>query len=75
MLMILAAAAALEWTMPMFGWSNPRGAWLAIVTSMKCFVRETVVAVNGDYAIAFAHLLFQMCKPCISRRQVEFFSI
>ena len=38
-------------SMPMFGWSNPRGAWLAIVTSMKYFVRETVVAKNGEYTV------------------------
>ena len=28
MTVILAAAAVLSWTMPMFGWSNPRGAGL-----------------------------------------------
>ena len=39
-------------SMPMFGWSNPRGAWLAIVTSMKCFVRESVVAKDGEYTVA-----------------------
>ena len=39
-------------SMPMFGWSNPRGAWLAIVTSMKYFVRESVVAKNGEYTVA-----------------------
>ena len=39
-------------SMPMFGWSNPRGAYLAIVTSMKYFVRESVVAKNGEYTIA-----------------------
>ena len=38
--------------MPMFGWSNPRGACLAIVTSLKYFVRETVTAVKGEYAVA-----------------------
>ena len=38
-------------SMPMFGWSNPRGAWLAIVTSMKYFVRESVVAKDGEYTV------------------------
>jgi len=39
-------------SMPMFGWSTPRGAYLAIVTSLKYFVRERVQVRNGDYAIA-----------------------
>ena len=39
-------------TMPMFGWSNPRGACLAVVTSLKYFVRETVRAEKGAYTVA-----------------------
>ena len=45
-------AGAERMPMPMFGWSNPRGACLAIVTSLKYFVRETVTAVKGEYAVA-----------------------
>ena len=33
-------AGAERMSMPMFGWSNPRGACLAIVTSLKYFVRD-----------------------------------
>ncbi len=39
-------------SMPMFGWSNPRGACLAVVTSLKWFVRETVCAKKGAYTVA-----------------------
>ena len=39
-------------SMPMFGWSNPRGACLAVVTSLKYFVRETVRAEKGEYSVA-----------------------
>ena len=39
-------------SMPMFGWDNPRGACLALVTSLKYYVRQRVVAKNGDYRVA-----------------------
>jgi len=45
-------AASERMCMPMFGWSNPRGATLAIVTSLKYFVRETVTVENGRYSVA-----------------------
>ena len=48
-------------SMPMFGWSNPRGACLAIVTSLKYFVRETVTAAKGEYAVA-ATLEEELCR-------------
>ena len=48
-------------SMPMFGWSNPRGACLAVVTSLRYFVRETVCATNGDYAVA-ATLEEELCR-------------
>lgn len=48
-------------TMPMFGWSNPRGSWLAVVTSLKYFVRETVRAEKGAYTIA-ATLEEELCR-------------
>ncbi len=47
--------------MPMFGWSNPRGAYLAIVESLKYFVRETVLAKNGTYTVA-ATLERELCE-------------
>ena len=48
-------------TMPMFGWSNPRGACLAVVTSLKYFVRETVRAEKGAYTVA-ATLEEELCR-------------
>ena len=48
-------------SMPMFGWSNPRGACLAVVTSLKYFVRMTVRAVKGEYALA-ATLEEELCN-------------
>lgn len=48
-------------SMPMFGWSNPRGACLAIVTSLKYFVRETVAARAGVYTVA-ATLEEELCR-------------
>ena len=48
-------------SMPMFGWSNPRGAWLAVVTSLKYFVRETVRAEKGAYTVA-ATLEEELCR-------------
>lgn len=48
-------------TMPMFGWATPRGAWLAIVTSLKYFVRQTVLAEKGRYTIA-ATLEEELCR-------------
>ena len=48
-------------SMPMFGWSNPRGACLAVVTSLKCFVRETVLAKDGEYTVA-ATLEETLCR-------------
>jgi len=47
--------------MPMFGWSNARGAYLAVVESLKYFVRENVVAKNGAYEIA-AVLERELCE-------------
>ena len=48
-------------SMPMFGWSNPRGACLAVVTSLKYFVRETVLVKKGEYTVA-ATLEEELCR-------------
>lgn len=47
--------------MPMFGWSNAHGAYLAVVESLKYFVRESVVAKSGAYAVA-AVLERELCE-------------
>lgn len=38
--------------MPMYGWRTPRGAYLAIITSLKCYPREVVTVRDGAYAIS-----------------------
>ena len=58
-------------SMPMFGWSNPRGAYLAIVTSLKYFVRETVTAVKGEYAVA-ATLEEELCRDPYEDLVIEY---
>ena len=58
-------------SMPMFGWSNPRGACLTVVTSLKCFVRETVLAKNGDYTVA-ATLEEELCRHPYEDLTIEY---
>ena len=57
--------------MPMFGWSNPRGACLAVVTSLKYFVRETVSAKDGEYAVA-ATLEEELCRHPYEDLAIEY---
>lgn len=64
-------AGAERMPMPMFGWSNPRGACLAIVTSLKYFVRETVTAVKGKYAVA-ATLEEELCREPYEDLVIEY---
>jgi len=58
-------------SMPMFGWSNPRGACLAIVTSLKYFVRETVAVKNGEYSVA-ATLGEELCREPYEDLVIEY---
>ena len=58
-------------SMPMFGWSNPRGAYLAIVTSLKYFVRETIRAENGKYTVA-ATLEDELCRDPYEDLAIEY---
>ena len=58
-------------SMPMFGWSNPHGACLAIVTSLKYFVRETVKATKGDYTVA-ATLEEELCREPYEDLVIEY---
>ncbi len=39
-------------TMPMFGWATPRGAWLSVVMSLKCYPKLLVEATSGHYAVS-----------------------
>ncbi|MBQ0006258.1 MAG: hypothetical protein KBS57_02500 [Alistipes sp.] len=57
--------------MPMFGWSNRKGAFLAIVTSLKYFVRETVNVENGKYSIA-ATLEKALCQEPYEDLVIEY---
>ena len=58
-------------SMPMFGWSNPRGACLAMVTSLKYFVRETVTAKSGEYSVA-ATLEEGLCREPYEDLVIEY---
>ncbi|MBR4257955.1 MAG: hypothetical protein IKQ17_02880 [Kiritimatiellae bacterium] len=58
-------------SMPMFGWSNQRGAYLAIVASLKYFVRETVRAENGEYTVA-ATLQEELCSDPYEDLVIEY---
>ena len=58
-------------SMPMFGWSNPRGACLAVVTSLKYFVRETVLAKAGEYSVA-ATLEEELCSDPYEDLVIEY---
>ncbi|MGN0832401.1 MAG: DUF5696 domain-containing protein [Kiritimatiellia bacterium] len=64
-------AGAERMPMPMFGWSNPRGSCLAIVDSLKYFVRETVTAVKGEYAVA-ATLERDLCREPYEDLVIEY---
>ncbi len=48
-------------SMPMFGWSTPRVACLAVVGSLKYYVRETVLVEKGEYTVA-ATLEEELCR-------------
>ena len=57
--------------MSMFGWSNPRGSCLAVVTSLKYFVRETVTAKDGEYTVA-ATLPKELCRDPYEDLAIEY---
>ncbi len=38
--------------MPMFGWATPRGAYLAVITSLKCYPKLQVGARGGRYEVS-----------------------
>ena len=57
--------------MPMFGWATPRGAWLAVVTSLKCYPREVVEARDGEYSVS-CELGAELCRGPYEDFEVEF---
>lgn len=57
--------------MPMFGWDTPRGAYLAIVTSLKYFVRENVIAKDGNYTVG-AFLEEPLCQDPYEDLVIEY---
>lgn len=65
------AAKQEKMPMPMFGWSTPRGAYLAIITSLKYFVRETVTVKDGEYQIA-ATLEKPLCQEPYEDLKIEY---
>lgn len=58
-------------TMPMFGWSNPRGAYLAIITSLPRFPRETISVKDGKYEIACT-LEEELCREPYEDLVIEY---
>ena len=38
--------------MPMFGWANPRGAFLAVIESLKCYPKLLVEVSGGRYSVS-----------------------
>jgi hypothetical protein len=47
--------------MPMFGWATPRGAWLAVIESLRLYPRMVVEAHDGHYAVS-CELDEELCR-------------
>lgn len=47
--------------MPMFGWATPRGAWLAVIESLRLYPRMVVEAQGGRYAVS-CELGEELCR-------------
>ena len=47
--------------MPMFGWATPRGAWLAVIESLRLYPRMVVEARGGDYSVS-CELGEELCR-------------
>ncbi|MBR0057517.1 MAG: hypothetical protein IJP66_09335, partial [Kiritimatiellae bacterium] len=47
--------------MPMFGWATPRGAWLAVIESLRRYPREVVEARDGEYSVS-CELADELCR-------------
>ena len=57
--------------MPMYGWATPRGAWLAIIASLRLYPREVVEARGGSYAIS-CELDEELCRDPYEDFVLEF---
>lgn len=64
-------AGAERASMPLFGWDNPRGACLALVTSLKYFVRARIVAKDGAYRVA-AVVQRELCEDPYEDLVIEY---
>ncbi len=58
--------------MPMFGWATPRGAWLAVVTSLPCYPQEEVAAKGGRYRVSCV-LGEELCRDPYEDFEIAFF--
>ena len=57
--------------MPMYGWATPRGAYLAIITGLKCYPRLVVTAENGAYSVS-CELNEELCRDPSEDFRIEF---
>ena len=57
--------------MPMFGWATPRGAWLAIVASLRLYPREVVEVREGRYAVS-CELDEELCNAPYEDFEIEY---
>ncbi len=61
-------------SMPMYGWSTPRGSYLAVITSMTCYPHMMVEAADGEYAISCV-LDEELCRHPYSDFEIVFFKM
>ncbi len=57
--------------MPMFGWATPEGAFLAIVTSLRCYPKMLVEARSGRYAVSCV-LDGELCSEPYEDFEIEY---
>ena len=57
--------------MPMYGWATPRGAWLAIITSLPYYGSEVVCAKDGEYRVGY-RIGPELCKEPYEDLEIEF---
>lgn len=57
--------------MPMYGWATPRGAWLAIVTSLPYYGSEVVRAKDGEYRVGY-RIGPELCKEPYEDLEIAF---
>ena len=67
----LFRAGAERMNMPMYGWATPRGAWLAIIASLRLYPRLVVEARDGCYAVS-CELNEELCRDPYEDLVIEF---